>query len=83
MIKLSMPPMDLYTIGCTTEPPFIWYTQKCMLYGKFDSILVLSFRSVRQKLRRAMLHATNSRKRCPRAWIFPTRTILSHTMTEL
>ena len=23
--------MDLYTIGCTIEPPIVWYIQKCML----------------------------------------------------
>ena len=26
--------MDLYTIGCTIEPPIVWYIQKCMLIGK-------------------------------------------------
>ena len=35
-VKLSVPPMymDLYTIGSTIEPPFIWYIQKCMLIWK-------------------------------------------------
>ena len=26
--------MDLYTIGCTIEPPVVWYIQKCMLIWK-------------------------------------------------
>ena len=26
--------MDLYTIGCTIEPPIVWYIQKSMLIWK-------------------------------------------------
>ena len=26
--------IDLYTIGCTIEPPIVWYIQKCMLIWK-------------------------------------------------
>ena len=26
--------MDLYTIGCTIEPPIVWCIQKCMLIWK-------------------------------------------------
>ena len=26
--------IDLYTIGCTIEPPVVWYIQKCMLIWK-------------------------------------------------
>ena len=35
IIKLSVPPyMDLFNIGCTIEPPVVWYIQKCMLIWK-------------------------------------------------
>ena len=27
--------MDLYIVGCTIEPSFIWYIRKCMLIRKF------------------------------------------------
>ena len=77
-------PCHLYTIGCTIEPLILWYIQKFMLIWKFCFfILVLSMWSVRQKWRRAMLRATDSRKRCSRAWIIFNSRDPFISMTEL
>ena len=73
--------IDLYTIGCTIEPPVVWYIKKCMLIWKIVFILVLSLRSVYQKKRQTMLRAIDSLKRSSCAGQFSTRAILSHTMT--
>jgi len=35
--------MDLYTIGCTIKPAFIWYIQKCMLIWKVCFYFCLVF----------------------------------------
>ena len=38
--------MDLYTIGCTIEPPFIWYIQMCMLIWKVCVYFSFVFRDL-------------------------------------
>ena len=67
-LKLSVPPIWIHipSDAQLSPPPFGIFKSVCW-YGKFVFILVLSLRSVRQKWRRAMLRATDSRKRCSRA----------------
>ena len=83
-IKLSVPPIWIYIPSDPQlSPPSFGIFKSVCWYGKLVLILVLSLRFARQNWRRAMLRATDSRKRCSRASTTSTRAILSHTMTEL
>ena len=82
--KLSVPPKLVYIpLDAQLSPPLFGIFKSVCWYEKFVFILVLSTRSVCQKWRPAMLHMTNSRKRCSRTGTISTRAILSHTMTEI
>ena len=74
-IKLSVPPIWIYIPSESQLSPLSFGIFKSVCwYGKFVFILILPTRSVRQKWRRTVLRASDSRKRCSRAWtIFNSR----------
>ena len=48
----------LYTIGCTIEPPIVWYIQKCMLIWKNCFYFSFVFAICSSKKRRAIMGAS-------------------------
>ena len=67
-LKPSVPPIWIYIPSdAQLSPSSLGIFKSVCWYGKFVFILVLSMWSVHQKWRRAMLRATDSRKRCSRA----------------
>ena len=86
--KLSVPPLWIYILSdAQLSAPLFGIFKSVCWYGNFVCTLVLSLRSVRQRRRRAMLCATDSRKRGSRAGtIFKSRdpfTYYDWTLTPL
>ena len=56
LFSLSCPCHHLYTIGCTIEPPIVWYIQKCIFIWKilFYFSFVVAICSSKMKTRHVM-----------------------------
>ena len=73
--------MDLYTTGCTIEPPIVWYIQKCMLIWKicfyFSFVFVICSSKMKTRLdtRHRFTEKVLSRR--------DNFQLARHTMTEL